>query len=583
MSNRHVVKPTRREFLATSGAAALGAAAPLAAAMPAGARPRNLDQDPQQGQPPLHERLGITPETIEHAEKLTAVEFTPEERLMMLRSVAEEAEGFRERRVFALSNPLAPAMSFDPRLPGVAYDAGDGRVVRSNVDPGSAPAGGGDIAYAPLTQLSRWIERGDLTSEKLTRIYLHRLKEHGPKLECVITLTENLALVQAQRADEEIAAGKYRGPLHGIPWGAKDLLDTKGIPTTWGAEPYANRVPDQDAAVVKMLEDAGAVLVAKLTLGALAYGDIWHGGRTNNPWNLEQGSSGSSAGAAAATTAGLVGFGIGTETLGSIVSPCMRCGTTGLRPTFGRVPRTGAMALCWSLDKIGSICRTVEDCALVLSAINGIDPGDASSLHMPFSFDASRAVGGMRVGFDPRWFESRGANDLDRHCLDVARTIGLELVEVSLPELPYGMLRTILTAEAAAAFEELTLNNRDDELKWQSPQAWPNTFRAARFIPAIELIQAERFRRHVMSVMHEVFEQNRLDAMLGPSYAGNMLLITNNTGHPSLTFRSGFNQNGTPHGFTIWGKLFGEGAICNIGMAMERELNVWDKRPPEFS
>jgi Asp-tRNA(Asn)/Glu-tRNA(Gln) amidotransferase A subunit family amidase len=567
---------TRRNFFAAAGAGAV--AMPPVRALRISPR-----QQESQGELPLQERLGISEQTIAEAEKLAAVELTPDERAMLLRTVAEEAEGYRERRTFEPPNSLAPAMTFDPRLPGVAYDAGDGRLLRSNDDPGPAPSSGEEIAYAPVTKLSRWIERGDLTSERLTRIYLHRLKEHGPKLECVVTLTEDLAIGQAKRADEEIAAGRYRGPLHGIPWGAKDLLDTKGIPTTWGAEPYANQVPDADAAVVKLLEEAGAVLVAKLTLGAIAYGDIWHGGRTNNPWNLEQGSSGSSAGSAAATAAGLVGFSIGTETLGSIVSPSTRCGTTGLRPTFGRVPRTGAMALCWSLDKIGPICRTVEDCALVLHAINGIDPGDASSLHMPFSFDASRAVGGMRAGYVPRWFEGRGANDIDRRCLEAARTIGLDLVEVSLPDLPYGSLRTILTAEAAAAFEELTLKNLDDQLKWQSPQAWPNTFRAARFIPAIELIQAERFRRHVMRVMHDVFEQNRLDAMIGPSYAGNMLLITNNTGHPSLTIRAGFGENGTPTGFTIWGRLFGEGAMCSIGMAMEKELDVWDKRPPEFS
>ncbi len=572
---------TRREFLVAGGSviAAAAAGAPAGGAL----SPRAIEAaaSPMTQDPPDQAtgRPAITRETIVEAEKLAGVEYTDAEREMILRGIGRDVAGYIRRRQTPLPNDLAPATTFDPRLPGVSYDRGPARLVRSPDDAGHPPTSGENIAYAPVTKLSRWIERRELTSEKLTRIYLHRLREIGPKLQCVVTLMEDAALAQARQADAEIAAGKYRGPLHGIPWGAKDLLDTRGVPTTWGAEPYKDRVPDRDAAVVRMLHDAGAVLLAKLTLGALAYGDIWHGGRTNNPWNLEQGSSGSSAGSASATAAGLVGFSIGTETLGSIVSPSMRCGTTGLRPTFGRVPRTGAMALCWSLDKIGPICRTVEDCALVLDAINGFDAGDASSIAMPFSFDATRPIKGLRVGCDGRWFEGQRVQPLDRRMLEIARELGLEIVDVKLPELPYGALRTILTVEAASAFEELTLSNRDDELTWQAPQAWPNTFRQARFIPAIELVQADRLRRKVMQVMHDLWETNRLDAMIGPSFAGDMLLITNNTGHPSLTIRSGFYDNGTPHGFTIWGRLFDEGTICSIGMALERELGVWDKRP----
>ena len=318
--------------------------------------------------------------------------------------------------------------------------------------------------------------------------------------------------------------------------------------------------------------------MAKLSLGALAYGDIWFGGRTNNPWKLDQGSSGSSAGPCAATAAGLAGFTLGTETLGSIVTPCMRCGTTGLRPTFGRVARTGAMALCWSLDKIGPICRTVEDCAIVLAAINGADPGDPSSIDVPLSFDATRSVRGKRVGYSPKWFEGRGASDLDRAALSAARRTGVELVEIELPDLPYGTLMTILLVEAAAAFEELTLSDRDDELVWQDPRAWPNSFRTTRFTPAVELLQAQRFRRLVCEMMAEQFEG--LDAMISPSYAASLLLITNNTGHPSLTIRCGFRDDGTPSGITLWGGLFDEGTLCGIGMALERELGVWDRRPP---
>jgi Asp-tRNA(Asn)/Glu-tRNA(Gln) amidotransferase A subunit family amidase len=355
--------------------------------------------------------------------------------------------------------------------------------------------------------------------------------------------------------------------------------------------------------VVQRLADAGAVLVAKLSLGALAYGDIWYGGRTNNPWNTAEGSSGSSAGSAAATAAGLVGFSLGTETLGSIVSPSMRCGTTGLRPTFGRVPRTGAMALCWSLDKIGPICRNVEDCALVLAAIHGEDPGDVGSLSIPLSYDGRQALEGLKVGYRAKWFEGNEVNRVDRTALQAMRRTGVRLVEIDLPELPYDALLTELLAEAAAAFEPLTLSNRDDELTWQDPEAWPNSFRQARFISAIDLIQASRLRREVMGVMAEVFDE--VDAIIGPSYADPMLLVTNCTGHPSITLRAGFERKkarrrfsaededaaGTdkaatgekhevPYGVTLWGGLFDEGTLCRIALALEAELAVWDRRPP---
>ncbi len=329
--------------------------------------------------------------------------------------------------------------------------------------------------------------------------------------------------------------------------------------------------------MVRRLDEAGAVLVAKLTLGALAYGDIWFGGRTNNPWKLDQGSSGSSAGSAAATAAGLVGFSLGTETLGSIVTPCMRCGTTGLRPTFGRVPRTGAMALCWSLDKIGPICRSVEDCLLVLDAINGADPGDPASLDEPLAFSGSQPVHGVRVGYAPAWFEGERASDHDRVALEALRRSGVELVEVELPQWPYGTLLTILRVEATACHEDMTLKNRDDELVWQEPRAWPNTFRQTRFAPAVEYVQAQRFRRLVMEMMAERMQE--LDAVISPSFAGSLLLITNNTGHPSLTVRSGFRDDGTPTGITLWGHLFDEGTLGRLGLALERELGVWDRRP----
>ena len=558
---------TRREFILATGAtaAAITVPQPVRGAPSPGALQEAT------------EAPAITARTLAEAEQLAAIELTEQEREQALEDLEQQIDRFRRRRAHALANGDAPATVFDPLLGALHEPRPTARVRLSEGEPGALPLRDQDIAFAPVTALARWIETRALSAERLTRIYLERLKRLGPRLECVVTLTEDRALAQARAADRAIARGDYRGPLHGIPWGAKDLFDTAGIRTTWGATPYKDRVPSEDAVVVKRLDDAGAVLVAKLTLGALAYGDIWYGGRTNNPFDLEQGSSGSSAGPAAATAAGLVGFALGTETLGSIVSPCMRCGTTGLRPTFGRVARSGAMALCWSLDKIGPIARTVEDCAVVLAAINGADAGDPSSLDVPLEFDARRAVRGLRVGYAPAWFEGERVPDVDRRALEALRSSGVRLVEIELPDWPYGSLMTILLVEAAAAFEELTLSDRDDELVWQEPQAWPNSFRQTWFIPATEYVQAQRFRRQVAEMMARRFET--LDALISPSYAGSLLLITNNTGHPSLTLRSGFDDRGRPRGITLWGRRFAEGTLCSIGMALERALGVWDRRP----
>ncbi len=344
-------------------------------------------------------------------------------------------------RKFSPASSVAPATKWDPLLPGIAPGPGKDRFIRPKSQSVPLPANDADIAYAPVAQLSHWIESRQLTSERLTSIYLDRLQRFDPKLRCVITLTRELALAQAQQADREIAAGHYRGPLHGIPWGAKDLLDTAGIPTTYGAEPYRNRVPSADAAVVKRLHDAGAVLVAKLSLGALALNDVWFGGQTVNPWLLEEGASGSSAGPGASTAAGLVGFAIGSETGGSIVSPSMRCGVTGLRPTYGRVPRTGAMTLCWSLDKLGPMTRGVEDTLLVLQAISGPDAGDVASVPSHLDFDASALVNGLRVGYIPAWMKDAPATDVDRAALETVRKLGMVPVEVSLPDWPYDSLQ----------------------------------------------------------------------------------------------------------------------------------------------
>jgi len=499
-----------------------------------------------------------------------------------------------------LEAALAPASRWEPDQFRQKTHTGQDRFVRGKIESRPLPAGDADIAFASVSQLSHWIETRQLSSERLTHIYLERLERFNPKLRCVITPTRELALKQAKRADAEIAAGKYRGPLHGIPWGAKDLLDTAGIATTYGAEPFRNRIPTVDATVVRRLHEAGAVLVAKLSLGALALNDIWFGGQTMNPWLLEEGSSGSSAGPGAATAAGLVGFSVGSETGGSIVAPSMRCGVTGLRPTFGRVPRTGAMTLCWSLDKLGPMARSVEDTLLVLRAVSGPDNHDVACVPGTLDYDAASPMTGLRVGYFPQWMKE--ATEVDRAALEAVRKIGATAVEVSIPDWPYDSLNLILFAEAAAAFEELTLSGGLNQLKMQVPDAWPNIFRQSRFLSAVDLVQADRLRRKVAMEMARVFSQ--VDLLLVPSLRDEMLVITNATGHPSLTLRAGFVEvsearsdwapdpanplpkfnppRRVPHGVTLIGRLFGEGTIGRVGLALEREFGVAAERPPGF-
>jgi Asp-tRNA(Asn)/Glu-tRNA(Gln) amidotransferase A subunit family amidase len=505
-------------------------------------------------------------------------------------------------RKVGLEAGLAPATRWNPMLPGLPAWPERDRFVRGTSDPGPLPARDEDIAFASVTQLSRWIEQHQLTSERLTRIYLQRIEQFDPKLRCVITLTRELALAQAQKADEEIAAGHYRGPLHGIPWGAKDLLDTAGIRTTYGAEPFRNRVPAEDAVVVKRLHEAGAVLVAKLSLGALALNDIWFGGQTMNPWLLEEGASGSSAGPGAATAAGLVAFSIGSETGGSIVSPSMRCGITGLRPTYGRVARTGAMTLCWSLDKLGPMTRSVEDAMLVLHAISGPDARDLASVPSKLDFDAGASVRGLRVGYFPRWMNENPATAVDRAAFEKVKEVGMVPVEATIPNWPYDSLDLILFAEGAAAFEELTLSGGLNQLKAQVPDAWPNIFRQSRFLSAVDFVQADRFRRKVAEEMARVFAE--VDLLLVPSLRDEMLTITNFTGHPSLTLRAGFvgvakarsdwapdpdnplptftPPRRVPHGVTLIGRLFDEGTLAQAGLVLERAFGVAGERPPGF-
>jgi Asp-tRNA(Asn)/Glu-tRNA(Gln) amidotransferase A subunit family amidase len=499
-----------------------------------------------------------------------------------------------------LEAEIAPASLWEPSKIGHRAGQGQNRFVRSKIAERSLPAADSDIAFASVAQLSRWIETRQLSSERLTQIYLKRLERFDPKLRCVITLTGELALKQAKRADAEIAAGKYRGPLHGIPWGGKDLLDTAGIATTYGAEPYRNRKPQADATVVRRLHEAGAVLVAKLSLGALALNDVWFGGQTMNPWLLEEGSSGSSAGPGSATAAGLVGFSIGSETGGSIIAPSMRCGVTGLRPTYGRVPRTGAMTLCWSLDKLGPMARSVEDTLLVLQAISGPDNHDVACVPSTLDYDAAAPITGLRVGYFPEWMKQ--ATDVDRAALEAVRKLGATAAAVSIPDWPYNSLNVILFAEAAAAFEELTLSGGVNQLKMQVPDAWPNIFRQSRFLSAVDFVQADRLRRKVAMEMARVFSQ--VDLLLVPSLQDEMLVITNATGHPSLTLRAGFVEvsearsdwapdpqhplpnfnppRRVPHGVTLIGKLFDEGTIGRVGLALEGEFGVAAARPAGF-
>ncbi|MGB2901155.1 MAG: amidase [Candidatus Acidiferrum sp.] len=603
---------SRRHFLTQTSLGLLGAA--VAVRSNAQAHPDDLAQDPTQLPPGAPPAFGtgpavgpeVSPATFAEAEKLVQVQLSSADRAMAAQTWRVNLASVYERRTgprtIALEPTLAPWSRYHSVLPGQPAGPQRDQFIRTKSDPGPLPTNDADIAFAPVTQLSRWIEQRKLTSERLTQIYLRRIEQFDPKLRCVITLTRELALAQAKRADQEIAAGKYRGPLHGIPWGGKDLLDTAGIPTTYGAEPFRNRIPKDDAAVVKRLHAAGAVLIAKLSLGALALNDIWFGGQTVNPWLLEEGASGSSAGPGAATAAGLVGFSIGSETGGSIVSPSMRCGITGLRPTYGRVPRTGAMTLCWSLDKLGPMTRTVEDALLVLQAISGPDAGDVSSVPSHLDFDAGASIKGLRVGYFPAWMKESPATDVDRAALETIKKVGMVPVEVSLPDWPYNSLNLILFAEGAAAFEELTLTHGIDQLKVQTPDAWPNLFRQSRFLSAVDFVQADRFRRKVAQEMALIFSQ--VDLLLVPSLRDEMLTISNQTGHPSLTLRAGFVQvsearsdwapdpknplpkfsppRRVPHGITLIGRLFEEGTLGRAGIALERAFAVSTERPPSF-
>lgn len=559
----------RRRFLALASAAAALPAVALAAE--------------EKGGP-------VNPRTIAEAEKLIGLEFTEADRELMQNGMVEQLEDYQAIRKVSIDNSVPPAFRFDPVPTGweIPREESGARSVSAPVvrKPEAVPADLEEVAFWSVARLAPLLREGKVRSVDLTRMYLARLRKLDPKLLAVITWTEERALERAAQADKEIAAGKYRGPLHGIPWGAKDLLAVRGYRTTWGSVPFKDQVIDEDATVVQKLDAAGAVLIAKTTLGELAWGDVWFGGMTRNPWNLEQGSSGSSAGSAAATAAGGVGFSIGSETLGSIVSPCTRTGSTGLRPTFGRISRHGAMALCWSLDKLGPICRSVEDCALVFEAIHGPDGKDATVVDAPFRWDPGLDPRKLRVGYVKSAFEEKpteGQEEAHAHNLAVLETLrglGIQLRPIELPsQLPIDALRIILSVEAASAFDELTRSGKDDLMVRQIEQAWPNTFRQGQMVPAVAYVQANRIRTMLMREMTKLFAD--LDAYVVPPYGGSNLLLTNLTGHPAVVLPNGFRKDGTPTSITFMGDLFGEAKVLALAKAYQ-DATEWHLRRPEI-
>lgn len=533
---------------------------------------------------------------IAAAERVLGLSFSSAERAQLARTYDQVLGQLATIRKLDLANDVSPACRFDPRLPGKTYAAPPAGIRGKAPDGGALPANATDIALAPAWKLAQWLRKKAISSTELTSLYLDRIARLAPRLENFITVTGELALEQAKQADVGLARGRVLSPLHGVPYGLKDLFDVAGVPTTWGAEPYANlSAPQADAAIVEKLRAAGAVLLGKTAVGALAYGDIWQGGRSRNPWNPEEGSSGSSAGSASATAAGLVGFGIGTETLGSIISPSHRCGTAGLRPTYGRVSRRGGMSLCWSWDKVGALARSVADCGLVLSIINGGDTRDWGSIDSPFGFNWQAQLKDLRVGYVPAFFEGVGSTDVDRHALAAMREIGVTLVEVSFPDLPLAALNQLVTIESAAAFSDLTLSNSDETLKWQDDAAWPNVWRRTRLFPAVEMVQLERLRRRTMQAFDDIFSS--VDALIGPTYAGGALVATNATGHPSLAVKAGFIEAATrglrdepvdpagpkhrvPRTVSLWSRLFREDVLIALGRALEEKLDVAGQHPP---
>ena len=593
---------TRRDFLAGSAALAAGglAACDVDAGGADGGGADGGGADGAQTGGADAGLADITAATIAEAEKLHGVVYTPEERDQLVQTIGSQIAGVLQLRDVPRELSLQPAITFDPRLPGVAYPEQEDRLEMSGAGPAPLPDDEADIAYAGVREQAHWIRTGQITSRRLTEIYLSRIERLAPDLYCYITVTADHALAQADASDRELATGNYRGELHGIPYGIKDCFDTAGIPTTWGATPFRDQVPDRDARIVTMLRDAGAVLLGKLATASLANGYRWYGGKVRNPWNTEEHAGGSSAGPGSATAAALCSFSIGTDSLGSILNPADQCGVVGLRATFGRVPTQGAMPLTPSLDRIGPLTRRVEDAVPVLAAINGPDPTSASSIPMGFHYDARFDPAAVRVGHSPDWFREVGftgatvpAADAHLAALDALRELGVELVEVELPPFPYAALIPNLYAEAAAIYEALTLDGRDDQLP---PEGWPNAWRQVRMLSAVDYLQAERLRRHLMHEFHRIYSD--VDALFAPTYGSfELLMAMNYTGHPGITLRAGLDRSptrsagpvpddpqGEPHTITrnvaFHGRLFEEGKILALARALEERLGVHHHRPP---
>ena len=521
----------------------------------------------------------ITRDMVLQAQKLIGLNFSDAKIDMLLPDLEEQLTRYQHQRQFTLSNSVPSAMLFNPIPVGFKFETERKKFKLSPPPKAKLPANLDDLAFYSIGELGVLLKSRQITSEKLTQFYLDRLKRYGPKLECVVTLTEDLALEQARAADKEIAAGKYRGPLHGIPYGVKDLLATRKYRTTYGSVPFRDQVLDYDATVVKRLADAGAVLVAKLSMGELAWGDVWAGGRTRNPWNTKTGSGGSSAGPGAATSAGLVPFAIGSETHGSIVDPCTRCGVTGLRPTYGRVSRTGAMALSWSMDKLGPICRNVEDCAIVFNAIYGPDGIDQTLYDAPFNYDPKTKLKNLKIGYLKTDFDdAKNANDAAT--LAKLRALGAKLVPLELPKIPLTDMSFVLSVEGAAAFDEMTRSGRDDLMVRQIANAWPNVFRECRFVPAVEYIQAQRIR--YVLIQETAKALGDLDLFIAPSFDGTSEHLTNLTGHPCVVLPNGFDKHGMPTSICFIGKLFGEGKMLAAAKIYQDATDFHLKHPPGF-
>ena len=525
------------------------------------------------------DRKEITTGDVVAAEKIIGINFTAAERDSLLDGLKDQLSKYEELRAIDLPNNVGFPLYYNPHPAGMTLPKGRDKFDFNDV-PTVVPDNIEACAFMTVPQLAHLIRTRQVTSEALTRMYLDRLKKYGSELECVVTITEELAIKQARKADMEIARGKYRGPLHGIPWGAKDLLTVPGYKTTWGATPFKDQVLNEKATIVEKLEEAGAVLVAKLTLGALAWGDVWYGGKTRNPWNTNQGSSGSSAGPGSATAAGLVGFSIGSETWGSIVSPATRNGVTGLRPSFGTVSRAGAMALSWSMDKLGPMTRSVAGAAIIYETIRGSDQKDKTVVDVPFQFSSKNQLKNLRIGYVVSAFADSVGSKNDKVVLEVLESLGLNLVPIALPEFPTSALAFVLSAEAAAAFDEMTRSSKDDAMVRQIKNAWPNVFREARFIPAVEYINANRARTLLNQKMAKLME--RVDVYIVPSFYGDNLLRTNLTGHPCVVVPNGFNEKGTPTSISFIGDLYEDGNVLVVAKAYQ-EATDWHKQyPPKF-